>query len=345
MEDAKYLDLMAKYLSGSIAADEKAELLAWAGESEANRASFDEMVRLWSVSDEYVEEEFEVDIPAAWASLDKKLELRSNAAPEQSSDNPTKQARVIRFSRFRIVAQAAAVLLLLTVGYWWMTRPDEINIVTELGQTRSIELPDGSLVELNQRSSLTYSRKFEQRQVTLEGEAFFDVERMEDSPFEIFSGDAKTTVLGTSFNVRAYPNEEEVEVTVRSGLVRLENNSIEGKKIELEKGQTGILNKNTKAVERVEVPIEYVMAWMTRELGFDQDDIREIRPVLKSVFGVDLDVADPRIWNCTVNLDKTPDPTLEDILGTLEYLLDVEVEQTSDTTVVLRMIEGIEPCK
>ncbi|RKQ42920.1 FecR family protein [Roseivirga pacifica] len=87
-----------------------------------------------------------------------------------------------------------------------------------------LKLPDGSSVVLNEGSSLTYSDGFglDNRNLSLEGEAFFNVERNEQLPFKIKSGELTTTVLGTSFNVMAYRGEV-AKVTVVSGKVNVKN--------------------------------------------------------------------------------------------------------------------------
>lgn len=126
-------------------------------------------------------------------------------------------------------------------------------------------LPDGTLVYLNKDSRLTYPKAFDksERVVVLEGEAFFDVQRDEEHPFVIYSGNTKTEVLGTSFNLKAYDKQDEVELTVVSGEVKLSimgiaaNNS----SVNLIKGEQGLFNKDKIELSETEPASQEFIAW------------------------------------------------------------------------------------
>ena len=133
------------------------------------------------------------------------------------------------------LAIAASVLLVITFGVIFVLQQvgktqNLITKTTTRGQKSTITLTDGSQVRLNSESSLIYPERFEEnvRSIQLVGEAFFDVARDENRPFIIKSGEVTTTVLGTSFNVSAFPDED-IEVTVATGKVKvspsLESNS------------------------------------------------------------------------------------------------------------------------
>lgn len=332
MGDAKYLDLIAKYLSGNINEVERSDLLSWAAASEANKLFFDEMIQLWSISADY-EEEFETDVDAAWIKLDQKLSVQEKPAPNLEN----KEAKVVPLRPGRWLLRAAAVLLLLAAGYWWWNGPglfqDPMIVVETISADRQEhQLPDGSIVWLNENTRLSYDRRFKTRDVQLEGEAFFDVERIEDSPFAILSGDTRTTVLGTSFNVRAYPDEEQVEVTVETGKVRLEEKVEETtsteKEVVLEAGKAGLYIKETSELKVVEEKDPNALAWKTRRLVFENESLNEVIKVLERYFGTEIEVSNRKIYNCswTANLDK--DPKLEEVLEIAAFNMDMEIVPT-----------------
>ena len=123
--------------------------------------------------------------------------------------------------------------------------PDNVDV---------FNLPDGSTVYLNKDSKLTYPNKFEgdERVVILEGECFFDVKKNPDKPFIIFSGNTKTEVLGTTFNLRAYPEQENVEVMVLTGRVkfsRITDETENKKMVNLTKQKKGIYMKEEDVVK------------------------------------------------------------------------------------------------
>jgi transmembrane sensor len=240
-DEAVYADLIGQYLSGNISRDERAKLMAWVESSAANRTFFEDMVDVWSTSKEYQEAPFEANMDVAWAKIDVQTQLNIQ------SKQP--QAKVVKMRNWRrMTSIAAAILVLMAAGWWYLSQPIEIfyqEIVVMTGENEQLEytLPDSSVVWLNEHSQIAFVKNFEKRTIHLVGEAFFEVERMEESPFEIFSGNAKTRVLGTSFNVRAYPQEDLIEVTVATGTVEFSKTEETAEKVILTKGNSGILKK------------------------------------------------------------------------------------------------------
>ena len=141
MENTKYTDLIGRFLSGEITADEKAVLMAWADADSANRAFFDEMARLWSVSGEYEEEVFTTDIETAWVSFEKKFEQRFPSGGGEALPGEEKpEGKVIRMRPMRLVLRYAAVLAALAAagaalsfgGLWFATQSES---PAQLGMT------------------------------------------------------------------------------------------------------------------------------------------------------------------------------------------------------------------
>jgi transmembrane sensor len=129
---------------------------------------------------------------------------------------------------------AASVMILCCLGAavfffknTFMSAPAvSMQEVTDDGQQKTIVLKDGTKVKLNSGSTLTYPETFasDVREVTLKGEAFFSVTKNPDAPFIIHTGDVTTKVLGTEFNVSAYPESGAVQVAVVSGKVKVNAN-------------------------------------------------------------------------------------------------------------------------
>lgn len=325
MEDATYIDLIAKYLSGNLEPVEKQELMAWVEASEANRAYFDEMIQLWGISEQYEEEPFEADLSSAWQSLNQKLP-KEEAVIE-------KTGKVIALKVWLRVA--AAIVLLLSVGYWWYGFGDQENVgqlvlvQTLEGENKQINLPDGSQIWLNENTTLSYQDKFETREVKLDGEAFFQVDRQEENPFTILSGEATTTVLGTSFNVRAYSNEEVVEVTVETGKVELKkNNTKADEAIYLEKGNSGVYDKASQKVKPVAEEIVNADAWKTKTLEFPNQDLNQVITTLERYYDLDINVNDEGILKCNFLMGKEENPTIDLVWDIMEFTMGYEIEKT-----------------
>lgn len=337
MEEAKYLDLMAKYLSGNLTGPEKEHLFAWVEGSDANRKFFEELIQLWSISSGYETGPFEADVAKAWKRIEGRLEERPGFHLNMTgADAGTPSAKMIPLSNFWRLQRIAAVVLLVVLAAWWLWSDPagwrNVEIRTAHGERRQVELPDGSRVWLNERTTLAYRWPFRERRVTLSGEAFFEVERMVTRPFVIQSGEAMTTVLGTSFNMRAYAGERQVEVTVKTGRVRLEDSRKAEAKVDIDAGSTGVLDRETQQAKAMGPETVNAFAWKTRILNFENLPLREVIPAMERYFGIRISVANEDIYHCTF-LGTYPDPDLKDLLNALDFALeDVQIETQNDST-------------
>lgn len=332
MEDEKYIDLIAKDLSGNITPTEKQELMAWVETSEANRAFFEESLQLWGISDNYLEEPFEADLDVAWATMYKKLPKEEVQSETKETTTTQKTAKV--FSLAPLLRVAVAACLILGAGYWWYAQQQAdvasvlVAISTQDDERKEVALPDGSTVWLNENTTLTYDSIFSNRFVQLKGEAFFDVSRRDDNPFRIESGETVTTVLGTKFNVRAYPEEKDVEVTVESGRVALNKETEQpSKAVVLNKGNSGIYSKKEQKVRKVEAQIVNANSWKTRSLGFEDTKLSDAIPSLERFYDIKIDVKNESILNCKMSFGRQTNPKLEDIIGNIDFQLFLTLEQ------------------
>ena len=140
MADSKYIDLIAKYLSGNISTPEQTELLQWAESSQDNQKFFEEMVQLWSIAGAYEDDAFEADTSAAWNQLDKRIDDGTRPAASGGS------ARIIPLSMRSILRVAAATLLLIAASYGVYTawvgnisnQPVLVSEETSTDETREI---------------------------------------------------------------------------------------------------------------------------------------------------------------------------------------------------------------
>ncbi len=338
MDDAKYTDLIAKYLSGNIAPDEKEALLAWIQAEEANRLFFDEMIQLWSLSASYPITE-NTDTAVAWAKLETRLFGGGATIPTTDLDQG-RSAKIARLSIKRAVLSAAAVILLaISASVWWWGNSifgdPTITYKTFAQEQKEFRLPDGSAVWLNENSQLQFNKKFEQRIVQLQGEAFFDVAHLDSNFFKIQSGDAETTVFGTSFNVRAYPTEDRIEVSVKTGVVTLSKTQDAKASILLKAGESGILDKKTKvlALDKISNPD----AWKTKRLEFGENaTLGEVIEALERYFDIRVEAEHPSILNCPYTANKTyKNPQLTEMIQIFKFGFNLELEK-KDSVYVLQ---------
>lgn len=325
----KYSELAGKFLTGETTPDEQQQLSEWAKANVENQQFIDDLEGIWKQTEGAKVSPFEADLDAAWAKVESGISSGGGEAESSGKIVPLSK-------RFRRWSVAAAILLAVGFGLWWASQgpaqPKFVEVRTGVDQRQEIVLPDGSQVWLNENSLLVYDEKFEQRYVELEGEAFFDVERLEENPFRIASGEATTTVLGTSFNVRAYPEEEEIEVTVKTGKVQLAVAKKEAAPVILPAGTSGVVNKKEEKVvkvERVEAEIVNADAWRTMKLEFDDTSIDDVIVTLERYFKTDIEVSTELNLDCPYS-DEFTQPNLDDILQIIGGTLDFKATKTAD---------------
>ena len=199
---------------------------------------------------------------------------------EQKLETPVKPAKLIFFAQpaFRL---AVAALLVLLVGIGSVMRFHTRTYRTIPGQHLSIGLPDGSTVQLNAASSLTfrpYWWRFS-RKLALEGEAYFQVSK--GDRFTVISSNGTTSVLGTSFNI--YARDEAYRVSCLTGTVKVTNAGGD---------QEVILSANQKAewqssaFRKADMPADRKPAWVNKQFEFTGRSIREVFDEIERQYGI-----------------------------------------------------------
>lgn len=329
MKNTRAEELMAAYLSGNIATTEREELLAWVSDSSEGQKFFDNAVTLWSLTEQMAYPDFSANKTAVWQKVDQRL-----VSPAMET-KANKTAKVRSLGGTSWWAVAAAVSLLLVAG-WWLLQPTAPTavIASTLNDERSdLTLPDGTVVWLNENTYFTYENVEGERQVHLSGEAFFDVATDSLQPFRIYTDDAITTVLGTSFNIRAYPEEEQVEVSVKEGKVALEPKAKKEEvaeatvqRVELLPGDKGVFVKETTAIATKEEQAKNSTAWKDGKLDFDAVPLAEVVEIVERYYEVEIELADERLGRCLL-YGKYENLPLEELLQLIEITAELEMEE------------------
>jgi ferric-dicitrate binding protein FerR (iron transport regulator) len=176
---------------------------------------------------------------------------------------------------------------------------------TSSNQTVRMTLADGSVVHLNSNSSLSYPRAFrgEIREVYLRGEAYFEIAKDPAHPFLIHSGRLQTRVVGTSFNVYAYPQAPRLEVTVLTGRV-LVSDSASGKTVALHPAQKVVLVPTDAGLHLEPAPNPQLsLAWQQGKLRFEQATLAEITDKLALRYGVHITLGSAQLRHCRLTVE------------------------------------------
>lgn len=246
------------------------------------------------------------------------------------------------FSIPLLVKIAASVSLLLSVG--WLTYAVFVNrsarYITETtvrGERITITLTDGSVVKLNAGSSLSFPDKFasDKREVLLTGEAFFDVTRDPSKPFIVRTGDLRTAVLGTSFNIRAYQQEGKIDVTVRTGTVRVENTTAGIQEdVILKPDQQAHYDVHGATLEKRAVSSDRFFAWTSDIIYLDNTKMTEVVGILENWYDIKITLENESLGNCLLS-GKYKGDRLQNILEGLKFMQGIEYRLVSDREVLI----------
>ncbi|WP_343693125.1 FecR domain-containing protein [Chitinophaga sp.] len=199
-----------------------------------------------------------------------------------------------------ISAAAAAVLLLIAAGYYYNNHREPVRqmavYVPREHQNRLV-LPDGSAVWLNADSKLTYNETNNRREVLLEGEAFFNIKQAAGRPFVVKAGACTATVLGTSFNVKAYKNDPTVLITVATGKVQVQDQHQQSKVLTANKQIA--LEPITGVIKEKQVNAVVYKAWIDGSFEVNNETFEEIAHRLSRKYDVNIHFDNASLAHCT----------------------------------------------
>lgn len=179
-----------------------------------------------------------------------------------------------------------------------MTQFAEQEFVSPVGMRSHVILPDGTKVWLNAESKLRYTVPFvrENRNIQIEGEAYLYVAHNKKSPFLLETANTTIEVTGTSFDVKAYPEDEYVSVALEEGSVKLSaSNGTEKKTAEMKAGDFFEVEKGTNNIKSVSTSIEKQIAWHKNILVLDETPMEEVALLLERWYGVKVIIADDEL--------------------------------------------------
>ncbi|MBN1200174.1 MAG: FecR domain-containing protein [Bacteroidales bacterium] len=309
MNQTDHIDeqLLLNYLLGKSDPEDQRTIEEWLIKSETNRKELDRLEVLWLETGKLIPPPVVVDTAAAW----KRLSSRIDAV--EKKNNPGGN-RVIRMQTLGWVTGVAAAFL-IALGFWWFgvfSPEEEFLVMASMEEVLTDTLPDGSLVTLNRNSSLVYPETFKtgKREVALLGEAFFQVKPNPDTPFIVQAGPAGIQVLGTSFDVRAYPDRG-VEVIVSTGKVKLfhlDPQTGDSASVTLTAGMKGALpvDSGEPVVDPDYSPDD--LFWMNKTLEFKQIKLSEVIEILERNYHVQIQLSGEGIASCRLTASFSGEP-------------------------------------
>ncbi len=328
MKEDHYISLLYRKLSNQLNSTEAGELASWLGASEENRQMAESVEKAWDLSKDYERKDVKIDLDADFTALESKMDV-AEPSPVR------KKARVHQMPPRRNWLSVAAVFVaLVAVGFLLRNYFADSFEIQQLslgpGQTELLEFGDGTKVWVNENTTILYPKVFarNERSINLSGEAYFEVTKNPAQPFVITTANGEVKVLGTSFNVRDYSGEGEMEVEVTSGKVQLK--ALEKtEKIILNPNEKGILNKDEKVLRKETDQLGNSIAWHTDKLVFKESPLKTVVETLEKRYGVEIDLAYAAIEDCpfTATFESK---SLATILSTIESVFSMKLDKQND---------------
>lgn len=248
-----------------------------------------------------------------------------------------------RFVRRLMLLQyaTASFALFAIVGAAWLFRYDVLDVInpipmqvvsTSAYDVRNVTLPDGSVVVLNVNSTLQYPQRFRghERNVSVQGESFFDVKRNPDKPFKISSDKLSVEVLGTSFIVKDYQGDSLASVTVKTGRVKVGTPT--GDDNLLVPGNQLVYAKSSNS-QLIVADIKADTYWTTRKFAFRDVILKDVFHALASEYGITIQADDAILQKTfTGSFDRTETP--QSMLKIISALYDLKVEHANGQYII-----------
>lgn len=315
---------ITNYLLGQSSEEQVRELFQWINESEENRKEFIELKKIWSLTSTS-----QNDVVQEWIEFKEKKE-KLISTPFISR-------------RFLQVAALIAIIFALGVVSHWLvfenTQQKEyyssnsiINVPQ--GEMSKLTLPDGTSVIINSGSTFSYSSNYKdgKRIVELTGEAFFNVAKDPDHPFIIKTNLMNFKVYGTSFNIEAYPDNNQVSTTLVEGsLGFIDKNEKELGR--LVPGENLLFDGKNNNFKITNVDLDLFTSWKDGIITFRNEKLKDVAIKLERWYNVKIVIKNPKLadelYYGTVMKNKPIDQILEvlSITSSLNYQMTYRNEQ------------------
>tara|TARA_R110002050_G_scaffold300779_1_gene472592 strand:+ start:13022 stop:14053 length:1032 start_codon:yes stop_codon:yes gene_type:complete len=309
---------IGKYLTNSELPKEKEVLDSWINEQSENK----ELLSSINSNKELVKEYEIMDL------------FKRKAALERFKEKILLQSKTRALIRWRIAASIFVLVGMVGILYFFSGNFSKVSenpnlytsIYTENGQRSKVVLPDSSTVWLNSGTTLSYPADFsdQNRKVVLKGQAFFQVTHKGNDPFLVEANGLVVRVLGTNFDVAAYPEEDEVSVVLESGKVELthqERKSFSYMMNPGEKATLSLFSNNEMKISSVDASV--YSSWKDGRLIFRNSPMGDVVKSLRRWYNIDIEITDPEVYS-SIYTGTIKNESYEEIFRLIEIACHVD---------------------
>lgn len=305
--------LLIRCISGEASEQEQADAFEWINSGDENRKYYGNLRDAWLAS--------ALDTPIDSITLQnvwRKVKSRSTDGYKEVITNDRIGSSFQLRSLMRYAAIAVLFMAIGALTFFILTpksvSPQSLTYAVEapMGAKAKVTLPDGTVVNLNAGSKLTYTSLYnvKDRVVALSGEAFFKVAKVKSKPFKVTTSQVLVQALGTSFNVKAYPQDDIIETTLIEGVVKVESKDSHKSEFVLKPNEKHTFKKSNNSVEVSEVrgenekiqeekktiqkelqkleSIESITSWKDNKLIFENESLSEMVAKMQRWYGVEV---------------------------------------------------------
>lgn len=326
MDTEKLKQLAKKYISGTATSAEKALLDQWY--NRIHNGETEEVSTMNPEGEEQIKERILNNLWQKTAVIDNLKNSRTRA--------------IIK----RLVISTAAAAIIAVAYFSWQNNPKQLSVASEqlvtvpANKIIMITLADHSKVWLNAGSVFKYPSRFAANKRTvelLEGRAFFEIKHKANHPFIVKTNTLNVTVLGTSFDVRAYKNEKATKVSVVTGKVgiTLKNPVLKRPAVMLLPRQQLVLSTLTHQLSKQVTKEIAVNAWCKSNLVFDQEQLGNVFSVLEKKYKTKINVGNKNLLNERISITLS-NQHLDTIMQILSFTKHFNYQMANDSTVVIK---------
>lgn len=303
-------------LDGKQSSSGDTKLDEWQKANPENKNELGKYQKIWTaIADVSTLQKF--DSEKAWNQVNSKLETRKN------------RTRQLKNIALVVSGMAASLLIFLSLTFYtslFSSSEATLAMSTTYGSRSEVILPDGSVVKLNAGSTLEYhyDQISQTRKVDFSGEAFFEVAKSK-KPFVIETADGlKVKVLGTKFNLSAYPEDRMAQTSLVEGKVELSQNG--SPNLILMPGQIASLDKKSNEIRYTEGEISHITSWMENKLYMENMSLQEVCTKMERWYDVKITLSDKSLGEKIHYTGVLKEQTVLDVLNALCQLSSIRYE-------------------
>jgi len=318
----KEQEILYRFISGENCPYDDLKLLYKWLEEKSNQQSIDALL-----SEEW-EKNTEKETAVKFEDIQRKTD-----SFELKKNQPVIHYFKIAVNSYQKIAAILLLPLLLFISYYILSQPENeiqyFQTMTVQGQKSQVILPDGTKVWLNAESMLEYPSAFGKniREVRMTGEAFFEVTENKSVPFYAKAGNVEVKVTGTSFNLKAYSDENEVETSLMEGEIELKvpkiNNTSSSNSLIMKPGDSYVYNTKTDKLLKSDFKADEINGWKNNQLIFKDDNFKALAKKIERWYAVEMIYNEEELNDQRLTVECFEGESLSRVLEIIEITISV----------------------